>query len=505
MRDSSKNIIKNTGMLYIQMLLTLIISLYTSRIILRELGIVDYGIYNVVGGLITIFSFINGSMAQATQRFITYELGRGQTSSIRIVFSTSVFVHLFIALLVILLGETVGLWYLHEYMVIPPDRFRAAEYIYQFSIFIAAINIITVPYNALIIAHEKMSAFAYLSILDVFLKLAVAYITIITSHDKLIIYGLLLLIIAILMRIIYGIYATRKFQEAKVLYHIDWLYLKKMGAYAGWSLWGSLAAAGMTQGLNLMINAFFNPAINAARGVAVQVQSVVRNFASNFQTAINPQITKSYASHDNAYVHTLIIKGSLFSFFLYLLVSLPVFLEISTLLRLWLVEVPEHTDNFIRIMLMISAIEVLSSPLNVSIQATGNIKKFESTVSLLLLAILPISYFVLKLSNIPENIFWVYLCVSIIAYFFRLTLAKKLVGISLRLYIKNVILKIMLILFIIIGIPILFHLHIKNELIRILSVSVSCVIIIPGCLYFIGLNRKERQILRQKIQKYYAG
>lgn len=492
-------------MLYIRMLLTLIISLYTSRIVLKELGIVDYGIYNVVGGLITIFSFINGSMAQATQRFITYELGCGQTQNICVVFSTSVFVHLFIAILVILLGETLGLWYLYHYMIIPPDRLNAAEYIYQFSILIAAINIITVPYNALIIAHEKMTAFAYLSILEVSLKLVVAYIIVITSHDKLIVYGWLLLIIAVLMRVIYGIYARKRFSEVKIVYNIDWQYLKKMGEYASWSLWGSLAAAGMAQGINLMINAFFNPAINAARGVAIQVQSVVRNFASNVQTAINPQITKSYASHDNAYLYTLVIKGSLFSFFLYLLISLPVFLEIGTLLRLWLVEVPAHTSNFIRIMLLISAIEVLSSPLNVSVQATGNIKKFELTVSFLLLAILPISYLVLKISSMPENIFLVYLFISVVVYFVRLILAKKLVGIPLRLYINNVILKILLMLVIILGIPVLLHYYITHEMIRVVVVSISCMIIIPCCLYFIGLDYNDRKIVRQKIQRYYAG
>lgn len=488
-----KKIVKNTTFLYIRMLILMVISLYTSRLVLKELGITDYGIYNVIGGLITIFSFINGSMAQASQRFITFEVGTGNLDSLKKIFSTCVYIHFFLAGVIVFLGETIGLWYVYNVAVIPADRFTAALWIYQCSIVVSCATIITVPYNALIIAHERMSAFAYLTILEASLKLGIAFLLVIMSFDRLIGYGILMGLLSVIMRFIYGIYSRRVFPEAHLSWQFDKTYVRKIGSFVGWSLWGSVAAAGYSQGLNLLINFFFSPAINAARGIAVTVQSVVRNFSNNFQVAVNPQITKSYASNDIEYMHSLIYRASLFSFFLFFLVALPVFLEIDTLLSLWLVETPEYTNIFIRILLAISSIELLASPLNVSAQATGDIKKYEITISIILLLIVPIAYFVLRLNPVPENVFWVFLFQVCIAQVARILLMKNKIGLSLHKYIRCVIFRIISVCTISSIIPLYLHYRIEGEILRLILVSVGCASFTPVLIFFLGLDKKERE------------
>lgn len=497
-----QKIVKNTAYLYTRMFIMLVISLYTSRLVLRELGITDYGLYNVIGGLITIFSFINNSMAQASQRFITYELGKDRPQNLREVFSTCVYIHLLIAILIVVLGETVGLWYVYNVAVIPSERFTAALWVYHCSIIVSCTSVITVPYNALIIGHEHMSAFAYLTIIETVLKLVIVYLLMVLPFDNLIAYGILMALLSILMRLFYGVYASRTFPESKLTHKINRTYLHSMGGYAGWSLWGSIAAAGYQQGLNLLINAFFNPAVNAARGVAVTVQAVIKNFSSNFQVAVNPQITKSYAAGDLNYMHELIYRGSLFSFFLYFVFALPVMLEINTLLTLWLVDVPQYTSIFIRILLLISAIEVLASPLNVSAQATGKIKTYEVTISIFLLLIVPIAYVVLLIWPKPENIFWVFLLQSSLAHIARIILLRKKIGLSARLYVKSVILKLASVTIIAAIVPFVIHLSVSNEIIRLICVGLTCLIVSPGIVFLLGLSKQEKKVVVSKIFKF---
>lgn len=496
-----RKIVKNTAFLYIRMFILMIISLYTSRLVLKELGIVDYGIYNVIGGLITIFSFINGSMSQASQRFITYEVGAGDHKSLRTVFSTCVYIHILLAGVIVLLGETIGLWYVCNVAVIPPDRFTAALWIYQCSIVVACATVMTVPYNALIIAHERMSAFAYLTIIEAILKLGIVWLLIVLPIDRLITYGVLMALLSVLMRFIYGIYSHRVFKDARVSFHLDKSYIKQMGSFVGWSLWGSIAAAGYSQGLNLLINFFFNPAVNAARGIAVTVQSVVRNFSGNFQIAVNPQITKSYASGDTTYLCSLIYRASLFSFFLFFIIGLPVFLEINTLLSIWLVDVPQYTAIFIRILLIISSIELLASPLNVAAQATGNIRNYEIIVSVILLLIVPISYIVLKIDTEPQNVFLVFLFQVVIAQIARLLLTKKLIGLSLTVYLKTVVFKILIVGALSVSLPIITHYFITDTIIRLITVSLVCLTFTPCILFLLGLNRGEQEIIVNHISK----
>ena len=494
-----KRIAKNTAYLYIRMIILLIISLYSSRLVLKELGITDYGIYNVIGGFITIFSFINGSMSQASQRFITYELGRGDLTALRNIFSTCVYIHIALAALIAILGETIGLWYVYNIAIIPADRFYAALWVYHCSIIVSCASIITVPYNALIIAHECMAAFSYLAIIEAILKLAIVFLLMVIPFDNLIVYGVLMAILAILMRIFYGIYASRTFSESKLIRKLDVVSLKSMGSYAGWSLCGSMAAAGYSQGLNLLINAFFNPAVNAARGVAVTVQGVIRNFSNNFQVAVNPQITKSFAACDISYMHSIIYRASVLSFYLFFLLALPVWLEIDTLLRLWLVDVPQNTATFIRILLIISSIELLSSPLNVSAQATGKIKAYELSTSCILLLIIPLAYIALLVYPKPEIVFEVFLMQVVFAHAVKIILLKFKIGLSIGKYFREVLIRIMIVFAIAIIIPTYIHILMPQGVLRLVCVGLSSVLYTPCIIFLLGLNKNEKKMVTSKL------
>ena len=314
--DNNKRIAKNTLLLYFRMLLMMAVSLFTSRVVLNTLGVEDFGIYSVVGGVVGMFVFINNSMSSATQRYITFALGKGDKNRLQTVFSTTLQIHSLIAVIIVLLGETVGLWFLYNKMQIPADRMDAALWVMQCSIVSMVVMIVSVPYNADVIAHEKMSAFAYISILEVVLKLAIVYLLLVFSYDKLILYAILILMIQILIRFCYSIYCNKHFEETKYKHVWDKKLFKEMTGFAGWSLFGNMAGVLFGQGLNMLLNVFFGPVVNAARAVAVQVQGAIQQFVANFQTALNPQITKTYAAGELNEMHRLMFRSARFSFYL---------------------------------------------------------------------------------------------------------------------------------------------------------------------------------------------
>ena len=357
--STNKRIAKNALLLYFRMLFMMLVSLYTSRVVLATLGVEDFGIYNVVGGVITMFSFFNGAMSSSTQRYITFELGRGDFDQLQKVFQTSVNIHLLVALLILFLGETIGLWFFYEKMVIPASRMTAAFWVYQFSIITMMVMIVSVPYNAAIIAHEKMSIFAYISILEVLLKLGIVYLLYLTRSDKLIMYAALLCATQLLIRIVYGHYCSCHFKEVRYYWGWDLKLFKEMLYFGGWNLWGGFATVLFSQGINILLNMFFGPFVNAARGIAVQVQGAVTQFSTNFQTALNPQITKSYALGDFTYMHSLIFRSSKFTFLLLAVISFPILLETEMILQLWLNMVPAYTVVFVRLMLCITIIDAM--------------------------------------------------------------------------------------------------------------------------------------------------
>lgn len=312
---NNRRIAKNTLLLYFRMLLMIGINLYTSRVILQVLGVEDFGINNVVGGVITMLGFLTGSLAGASSRYITYDLGKGDMEIMKKTFGNILSIHLLLAGLVVVIGETIGLWFMTTQLQIPETRETAAFWVYQFSIISFVLSVISVPYNASIIAHEKMSAFAYISIVDAVLKLLIVYLLLVISYDKLIVYAALFCCIQIFDRIVYSIYCRKHFEETRSKLSFDKKLFKEIFAFAGWTMNGSLAVIGYTQGINVLLNIFFGPAVNAARGIAVQVQNVTRQFCTNFQMALNPQLTKSYATGDYAHMHRLLKVSSKFSFY----------------------------------------------------------------------------------------------------------------------------------------------------------------------------------------------
>ena len=488
---SNKRIAKNTLLLYMRMVIILVIGLYTSRVVLSVLGVEDYGLYNVVGGFVSLFTFLNGAMTTATQRFITFELAQGSLDRQRLTFSTALIIHFGLALLIFVLAETIGLWMVYNKLVIPVERFGAALWVYHLSVITCMVSVISIPYNAMIIAHEKMSAFAYISIMDVALKLIVVFLLAVSPWDKLIFYALGLFLIQMLDRMLYGIYCRRHFEEASFRFRFDKNIFKEMTNIAGWSLFGNIAGIGYTQGLNILLNMFFGPVVNAARGVAVTVQGIVCGFVANFQMALNPQITKSYAVKDLDRMHSLIYSSSKFSFYLLFIIVFPIILETDYILTLWLKNVPEYTITFLRLILCIMLVDTLANPLMVSSQATGKVKVYQSVVGGLLLLIVPIAYVVLKMGGNPQSVFIIHLLVAIVAQFARLVIIGRLIEMSISHYLRKVIAPILGVTFL----SVIMVLMLKTFILHGVSPIINIAIYLFTSTVFmleVGLSKGER-------------
>ena len=496
--SANKRIAKNTLVLYVRMLFTMGISLFTSRVILQTLGVEDYGISSVVGGVISMFTFINAAMVSSTQRYLNFELVRGDANQLRSVFSTSLQIHALIALAIIVLSETVGLWFLNEKLVIPEARMTAAMWVYQCSILSCAVSIMSTPYNAVIVAHEKMSAFAYISILDVSLKLLVVYLLVVLPFDKLIILSILNLLVQLFIRYIYTLYCHRHFPESYFQFGFNKTLFKEMFGFAGWSFWGNLAAILYTQGLNMMLNIFFGPIVNAARGIAVQVQSAVQQFVGGFQTALNPQITKNYASNNLPQMHSLMFRSARFSFLLLFFLSLPVLMETNFILTLWLKTVPDDAVIFTQIMICISLIYTTANPCVIANQATGKVKIYQMVVGGILLLILPISYVVLKLGAPAYSVFIVHFCIESVAQFSRMYMLRKLIHLPLWQYMKNIYLPIVSTVAIAIILPLVVRMQVAEGWLRFLAVGFTCVLSVGASSYFIGFTKQERVFFLDK-------
>lgn len=497
--ENNKRIAKNTLMLYIRMLITMVVGLFTSRVVLQTLGVEDYGIYAVVGGIVSMFTFLNGGMISATQRYLNFELGRGNQEQLSKVFSTSLQIHFLISLVVLLLSETIGLWFLYEKLVIPAERLDAAFWVFQFSIVACVVGIISVPYNAVIVAHEKMSAFAYMSILDIVLKLLIVYLLYVSPWDKLVVYAALLLCVSLLMRWIYASYCKKHFHEAHYKFQVDKSLFKEMFSFSAWSLWGNLAAMLYSQGLNMMLNIFFGPMVNAARGIALQVQGVVQGFVGNFQIALNPQITKNYASGDLDQMHNLMFRSARFSFFMLFLLALPILIEANYILHLWLGVVPNDTVVFMRWIIGVSLIYTIANPCVIANQATGKVKVYQAVVGGILLLILPASYVALILGAPAYSVFIVHFCVECIAQFARMYMLRNLINLPLREYIKNIYMPVLIVVIISILLPMIVHLHLPEGFIRLIGVGVTCVVSVGISVFVFGLTSGERTFFINKI------
>lgn len=496
---NNRRIAKNTLMLYFRMILMILINLYTSRIILESLGITDYGIYTAVGGFVSMFGIISNSLSAAISRFITFELGRKNTSKIKQIFSTSIIIQCAIAIFIVTIAEAIGIWFLNNQMSIPIERINASNWVFQLSILTFVINLISVPYNALIIAYEKMSAFAYISILEAILKLSIAFLIFISPIDQLVFYALLMTLTACIVRFVYGFYCKKHFKESKFQFHFSKKLLFEMFSFAGWNTIGSASAILRDQGGNILLNLFFNPAVNAARGVSIQACHAITLFAQNFMTAVNPQITKSYASGDKKYLTTLLFQSSRFSFYLLSILSIPILIKAEYVLSLWLGNVPEHSTSFIQLMILFSLNESFSYSLITAMLATGNVRNYQIIVGGLLLLNLPISYIVLKLGAPPESVFIVSIILSIASLATRLIMLKRMIQLPIKLFLLKVYLKCILVFVLSAIIPIILSYFLRNSLPNLILLCTASILSSFIFIYTFGCTYNERIFIRSKI------
>lgn len=496
--SSNKKIAKNTLLLYLRMFYSFIISLFTARVILNALGFTDYGLYNVVGSIATMFIFLRSAMGNSTNRYLTYTIGKGDSSEIQKVFSLSIMIFTGLALLIIILCETIGLWFFYEKLTIPEDRMTAAFWVYQFSIITTALSVICVPYDAIIIAHERMKVFAYVQILNTTLNLGIVYLVAISPFDRLIVYAFLLMSLQVMNRIIYGIYCGRNFPETKFRFVRDRNLLKEMTSFAGWSLVGNLAYVAYNQGMNIVLNLFFGPVVNAARAIAFNVQGAIKGFVANFQMAVTPQIIKSYSQSDYHRLHTLVYSSSKFSFFLLYCIVLPISLEARVILNLWLKNVPDYAVLFTILVLWIMLIEPLSNPIDKANQATGKIKTYQIVEGGMLLLILPLAYLTLKLGAEPYAVFIVQFVIMLIVQVLRLFLVCHKIRMSIREYVRRVFVKVLLVTITAAIIPTLLVVLLPQTFFSFIIVAISSVISVLVCSYYIGLTYSEKNFVRDK-------
>ncbi len=500
--SNNKRIAKNTLLLYIRTFIILLISLYTSRVILQALGVDDYGIYNVVGGFVAMFSLLSGALSNSISRYITFELGRGDKERLKNVFSTSVTVQIILALVIIVIAEIVGVWFLNVKMKVPEERMFAANWVFQCSLLTFAINLISIPYNACIIAHERMSAFAYVSILEAVLKFCSVLLLFIIGFDRLIIYAVLMVFVATLIRLIYGIYCGHNFEECHYHYNLNKPLIKEMTSLAGWNMLGAGGVVLNDYGVNVLMNLFFGVRVNAARGLSVQVNAAVTQFVNSFTTAVNPQITKSYAKGNIDYTFSLVTMSSKYSFFLMLLFTVPLIAETPYLLEFWLNNVPDYTVLFIRLTLITSLISTLSTSLYVLAISTGNIKTYQIVVGSLSLSCFFLTYILYKLDAPVEFAYYIGIVINIAILFARLWILSGLTGLSIKRYLRIVVIRAILVTTIAsIGTVFLIQLYPDKSLLDISIVVLLCVLFTAGTIFLAGLNIFEKKYLLSLIKK----
>lgn len=493
--ENNKRLAKNTLFLYLRMFLMMAISLFTSRIILSTLGVSDYGIYNVVGGVVAMFGLLSGSITNSITRFLTFELGKKDYSQLQKVFSTSLNVMMVLSLAIVIIGEIVGIWFLNCKMNIPEGRMDAANWAFQCSLMTFVMNLISIPYNSTIVAHEKMSAFAYISIFEVIMKLLIVYSLYISPFDKLKSYVVLLLILSFVIRFIYGFYCKRHFKEATYHFIYDKDLLKNMTSFAGWNFFGQGAYMMNNQGVNIVINLFFGVTVNAARGIATQVNGAVNQFVANFMMALNPQITKSYASGELDEMHKLVFRGSKFSYFLMLFFLIPICLEAEMILHLWLNVVPDYSVAFVRWTLVITAMGMLSNTLITALHATGKIKKYMIVVGIVELSNFPLTYLMFKMGFNPLAAYYAYFTIYLILMFLRLYLIKDLIRMKAIVYIKEVYCKVAFVTLVAIIAPSLICLVQQDSIFRFIEVGLVSTISTLATVFYLGLTSNERKMV----------
>lgn len=507
MADSdNKRIAQNTLFLYLRMIVVMVVSLYTSRVILNTLGATDYGIYNVVGGIVTIVSFLNSALAGSTSRFLTFALGKGNMSKQKETFGASLNLHMCIALLVLLVGETIGLWFFYEKMIIPDDRLNAAFWVYQFSIITTMVSFTQVPYNASLIAHEKMSIYAYVGLYEAISRLAVAMLVVVSPIDNLIFYGALLLVNSILVQTFYRLYAIRHFEECKYQFTCNKTLYKQLLGYSGWDLFGNLAVVCQGQGVNLLLNVFFGPVVNAARAIAFQIQGAVMQFVSNFMTAVRPQVIKNYADGNIDRMYTLTFYTAKFSYMLMLALVVPLCFELNFILSIWLGDaVPENTTLFAVLVLITYTWRTFHIAALMPYHAIGKIKTGNVTIGSLMIATLPMGYVLFKLGLPAYTVFLVIFAVEIVGMFAVYWLIHKYEYFPYKYVFTKILAPCSLVTVVTIIAPSVLVNLIPDGWVRLMLIVLSTEVSLLISAFYIGMNKEERNriisFIRNKIKK----
>lgn len=497
--ENNKRIAKNTLMLYARMLFIMAISFLTSRVVLDALGVDDYGVWSVVSGVMTMFSLFTTSLSTAISRFITFKLGKGDSQELKKVFSISFTAIMALVLLVVVLAETIGVWFLNTQMNIPAARMEAANWVLQGFIVSFSVGLLISPYCAVIIARERMKVFAYVGMIEIVLKLLIVYSLYLSPFDRLKTYAVMSLLVSAFVWFTYHLYCKKHFQECAYRFVYDKGLLKGILGFAGWNFMGSGTYLLNTQGVNILMNIFFGVGVNAARGIASQVDGIVQSFATNFTTAMNPQIIKSYAANDLDYMHNLVCRGAKYSYFLMFFFALPLVLEAHEALSIWLVTVPDHAVMFVRLTLISSLTVVVANTMVTAQLATGDIKRYQITMSSIAIWILPLTYILFKNGLPPETSYLVYFLIYFLLIFVRLYLLRNIISLSFRKYIKEVLLRMGLVSGCSCIIPCLVHFNMQESFLRLFTVCVVSMASSLLFMYLLGLEKGERSFVVNKI------
>lgn len=502
--SNNKRIAKNTVMLYIRMLLSMVVSLYTSRVVLEVLGVEDYGIYGVVGGVVAMFSFLNSSMAGATSRFLTFEMGRGDEQRLKDTFSSALIIHIGIALVVFILAETVGLWFLNNKLVIPDGRMHAAHWVYQLSILSMVVSVTQVPYNATIIAREKMDIYAYIELIHVSLKLGIVYLLTIGNFDKLIFYAVLVLIVNVLIALAYRLYCVVIYEETKFSFTWSRDIIKSMFGFSVWEVLGHFGFTFRTQGVNVVLNMFFGVAINAITNIATTVQNVLLNFSNNVQVAFKPQIVKSYASGNLNVMLNLMMSGIRFNLLLQLLITLPLIFCMDFILKLWLKNPPGDCTLFCQIMLCSNLVSSVSQIVYSGIQATGDLRTTSICRNILYISTPILIYVLFKVYDFPSEIaFVVVLCSQIILAITDVVILKKMIPSFNLGDLFFLIIKVLgIVAFVLLVNSYILRLE-CSQVVEFFLVTISTLSILFVLFYFFALKPTERHIIEKTLMKMF--
>ena len=491
---NSKRVAKNTVILYVRMIFMMLISLYTSRVILSTLGVEDYGVYNVVGGMVSMFGILSASLSTAISRFITFSLGKGDKEELQRIFSTAIIIEVGLAVIIGLLVEVIGVWYLYNKMVIPDGRLTAAFWVLQCTVLSFGLGLFGVPFDAEIVAHEKMDIYAYFSIADAVIALLIVYLLRIIPADKLIVFAVLNVSAAILMKFVYAVYCRYSFEECRFRFKIDKQLLKELGSFAGWNMLAQGAWILNTQGVELLVNSFFGVAMNAARGVAGQVNGAVGKFAGNFMAAVNPQITKTYAEGNLQAMHLLIFRATRLSMFLTALFAIPIIVETPYILDLWLETVPDRAVLFTRLVILSSLVNQVGGTMVTAQLATGNIKRYQIIITLCGVWVFPLTWVAFRLGFSVEWCYYIFIFVYFALIFIRIYLVKDLIQLPVKDYLRRVLLRIAVVLVAALPLPILFHYMMPEGFMRLVVVLVLSTLSLGICVYYLGSEPVEREV-----------